>query len=58
MYILSEYVDGETLVPYCKGEKRLAWTDIRRIGAELLDALDAMHPKTRQLRDFTGETQR
>ena len=49
MYILNEYVDGETLVPYCKGDKRLAWADIQRIGAELLDALDAMHPRTRQL---------
>jgi serine/threonine protein kinase len=43
MYILSEYVDGETLVPYCKGEKKLAWTDIRGIGSALLDALDVMH---------------
>jgi serine/threonine protein kinase len=44
-YILSEFIDGETLEPYCKGEKRLSWLDIRRIGAELLDALSAMHPK-------------
>ncbi len=43
-YILSEYVDGETLEPYCKGEKRLSWLDIRKIGTELLDALSAMHP--------------
>jgi serine/threonine protein kinase len=49
MYILSEYVEGETLAPYCKGEKRLAWTDIRQIAAQLLDALDAMHPKTAEL---------
>ena len=48
MYILSEYVDGETLIPYCKGEKKLAWTDIRGIGSALLDALDVMHPKTRE----------
>jgi serine/threonine protein kinase len=43
-YILSEYVDGETLEAYCDGRKHLSWSDIRRIGAELLDALDAMHP--------------
>jgi serine/threonine protein kinase len=43
MYILSEYVEGETLAPYCKGDKKLAWTDIRRIGSELLDALHVMH---------------
>lgn len=48
-YILTEYVDGETLDPYCVGEKRLSWQDIRRIGGELLDALAAMHPKTEEL---------
>lgn len=48
-YILSEYIDGETLEPYCRGDKRLSWPDIRRIGAELLDALTAMHPRTEEL---------
>jgi serine/threonine protein kinase len=47
-YILSEYIDGETLEPYCTGEKRLTWQDIQRIGSEVLDALAAMHPKTLQ----------
>jgi serine/threonine protein kinase len=42
-YILSEYVEGETLEPYCNGQKRLSWQDIRQIGSELLDALAAMH---------------
>jgi serine/threonine protein kinase len=48
IYILSEFVDGETLLPYCKGEKKLAWSDIRSIAEQLLDALHAMHPKTRE----------
>lgn len=48
-YILTEYVDGETLEPYCKGEKQLAWSDIVKVGCEVLDALHAMHPKTAQL---------
>lgn len=42
-YIVSEFVKGETLEPYCAGERRLAWTDIKRIGVELLDALEALH---------------
>ena len=25
-YILSEYIEGETLEPYCKGDKRLTWS--------------------------------
>jgi serine/threonine protein kinase len=48
-YILTEFVDGETLEPYCRGDKRLAWQDLRRIGGELLDALAAMHPETEEL---------
>ena len=48
-YILSEYVDGETLEPYCRGDKRLPWQDIVTIASDLLDALAAMHPKTEEL---------
>lgn len=50
-YILTEYVDGETLEPYRKGDKRLSWMDVQRIGAELLDALAAMHPKMAALEE-------
>lgn len=42
-YIVSEYVKGETLEPFCADERRLAWADVRRIGGELLDALTALH---------------
>lgn len=42
-YIVSEFVKGETLEPYCADERRLAWSDIKRIGIELLDALGALH---------------
>lgn len=42
-YIVSEFVKGETLEPYCADERRLAWSDIKRIGLELLDALEALH---------------
>lgn len=57
-YILSELVDGETLEPYCNGQKRLPWTDIQRIGMELCDALAAMHPKTEELAAFRSEMQK
>jgi serine/threonine protein kinase len=42
-YVLYEFIDGETIEPYCEGRKRLAWSDIKRIGLDLLDALRAMH---------------
>ena len=42
-YIVSEFVNGETLAPYCCDERRLAWSDIQRIGIELLNALEALH---------------
>ncbi len=42
-YIVSEFVKGETLEPYCADERRLAWSDIRSIGSQILDALKALH---------------
>lgn len=42
-YIVSEFVKGETLEPYCADERRLAWSDIKKIGIELLDALESLH---------------
>jgi serine/threonine protein kinase len=42
--LLTEFVEGETLEAYCDGRKRLSWTDIKRIGLEILDALIAIHP--------------
>ncbi len=42
--LLTEFIEGETLEAYCDGRKRLPWTDIKRIGLELLDALTAIHP--------------
>lgn len=43
LYMLTEYVDGETLEAYCDGRKQLAWSEIRNISAKLLDALSALH---------------
>jgi serine/threonine protein kinase len=42
-YVLYEFIDGETIEPFCEGRKRFAWPDIKSIGIELLDALRAMH---------------
>jgi len=42
-YILSDFVAGETLEPYCDGRKRLALSDVKAIGLKLLDALAALH---------------
>lgn len=44
--LLTEFIDGETLEAYCAGTKPLPWTDIKRIGDELLSALEALHPNT------------
>jgi serine/threonine protein kinase len=57
MYILSEYVEGETLAAYCKGDKKLPWTDIRNIAHQLLDVLEAIHPKTKQLATLSAKLQ-
>ncbi|RKH73127.1 hypothetical protein D7X96_03500 [Corallococcus interemptor] len=51
-YVLYEYIDGETLEAYCDGRKRLAWSDIQRIGTELLDGLEAMHGRQVLHRDI------
>lgn len=51
-YIVSEYVKGETLEPYCADERRLAWADVRRIAGELLDALAALHERGVYHRDI------
>jgi serine/threonine protein kinase len=42
-YIVSEFVQGETLEPYCADQRRLAWSDIKSIGVAVLDALEALH---------------
>ena len=51
-YILNEYVEGETLERYCDGTKMLAWRDIRNIGLQVLDALEALHPRTAELNEL------
>ncbi|MGK4008382.1 protein kinase [Sorangium sp. So ce1036] len=43
-YVLTEYVEGETLEAYCSGRKVLHLRDVRDVGLKLLSALAAIHP--------------
>src|SRR6266511_710467 len=57
-YILNEYVEGETLEPYCDGRKSLSWRDIQRIGIEVLEALEALHPRIREFEAYREQAQK
>ena len=57
-YILNEYVEGETLEAYCDGRKSLSWTDIQRIGMQVLQALEALHPRVREFEEFRQQIQK
>jgi serine/threonine protein kinase len=51
-YILNDYIEGETLEPYCDGRKSLSWKDIQRIGIQVLSALEALHPRSHEFDAF------
>src|SRR5262245_26574849 len=53
--LLSEFIDGETLEAYCDGRKKLPWTDIKRIGLELLGALEDLHPNLEEYQRLATE---
>lgn len=53
--LLSEFIDGETLEAYCDGRKNLPWTDVKRIGVELLGALEALHPNVEEYERLARE---
>jgi serine/threonine protein kinase len=55
-YILSEYVDGEKLKEYCDGTKILPFSEVCRIAIALLNALDAIHPKTDRINELNNKT--
>jgi serine/threonine protein kinase len=52
-YILSEFIDGEPLTPYCDGSKILPLSEIQRIALALLDAI---HPKTERINQLKKKT--
>lgn len=56
--LLTEFVEGETLEAYADGRKRLSWTDIKRIGLEILDALTALHPDEGEYEKLKKEAER
>ncbi len=56
-FLATEYIEGETLKPYAEHKKRLSIPEIIRLGNQLLEALDHMHPNlelARQLREQYG----
>jgi serine/threonine protein kinase len=53
--LLAEFIDGETLEAYCDGRKNLPWTDIKRIGMELLSALEVLHPNVEEYERLAKE---
>lgn len=57
-YILNEYVEGETLEAYCDGRKSLSWRDIQRIGSQVLEALEALHPRIREFEAYREQAQK
>ncbi|TAK27443.1 MAG: hypothetical protein EPO40_17650 [Myxococcaceae bacterium] len=48
-YVLSEYVDGETLEAYCAGRKALPLRSVCALVSKLLVALEAIHPDIERL---------
>jgi serine/threonine protein kinase len=55
-YILSEYVDGEKLKDYCEGIKSLPFSEVKRVAIALLNALDAIHPRTDRINELNNKT--
>lgn len=51
LFVLTEFIDGETLKPWCRGDRQLPWADLVRVGCELLQGLAALHPKVEDLRE-------
>jgi len=55
-FVLSELIEGESLVPYARGEKSLAFAEVQEVGIQLLDALQAMHPQSDRLAELASRT--
>lgn len=55
-FVLSEYIDGDPLTPYCNGSQRLPLTEVKRIALGLLGALEAIHPNTDRIREMESRT--
>jgi serine/threonine protein kinase len=51
-YIVSELVEGSTMEAYADGSKRLDVDDAISVADQLLDALTAIHPDDRRIREL------
>lgn len=48
-YLVTEFVEGETLEAYARGYKRLSIGEAVRVSCEVLGALEAIHPDTHRI---------
>jgi Protein kinase domain len=51
-YLLTKLVEGEPLGEYARGGKRLSVDEVRRVGDQLLAALEAIHPDQRRIAEL------
>jgi len=54
LYLVSEYVDGEDLVKYTDGSKRMPVRQAVDCAIQLLSALEYIHPEVDRLADLEG----
>lgn len=56
LYLLSEFLDGETLDRYAYGPESLDDQDIFLLADQLLDALSAVHPNSERIRQLESKS--
>lgn len=56
-YLVTELVEGETLEPYARGDKRLSVEEAVRYTGELLGALEAIHPDAARIAELKAKGQ-
>lgn len=57
-YLLTEYVEGETLEAYATGQQILRDREAVDVALDVLDALIAIHPDTRRLNELEAKKRR
>jgi hypothetical protein len=54
-YLITEFVDGESLNEFVKGKRRLRDREAVDVALDLLDALAAFHPDSARLKDLDAQ---